>query len=180
MRTGHERTLAIMSAKRAAKKIAKKGATRRPVKKAAGSKRAKATARKSSARPTPKQSPLKGMPVDRWIAAKARGWQGDVVRALVALVRDTAPDSVASIKWGQPVFESNGPFAWVRASKAHVSFGFWRGAEMSDPRKLLEGDGDRMRHVKIGSREAVDPRLLASYVQEAVDLNDAKGDPTRD
>ena len=58
------------------------------------------------------------------------GWQVTLVRRLIALVRKAAPGATAAIKWGQPVFESDGPFAFIRPAKTHVTFGFWRGSEI--------------------------------------------------
>ena len=40
-------------------------------------------------------------------------------------------------------------FGYVNAFKAHVNVGFFRGAEMADPERLLEGTGKFMRHVKL-------------------------------
>ena len=41
------------------------------------------------------------------------------------------------------------PFAYVNAFKAHACVGFFMGASLSDPAGLLEGQGKRMRHVKL-------------------------------
>lgn len=105
-------------------------------------------------------------------------WRGDVVRELDALVRKAAPKATGTIKWAQPVYEQNGPFAYVKAFSSAVNFGFWRGADLSDPDGALEGTGDRMRHVKIRSAEDVDLARFTAWVEEAVALNDSKGDPT--
>lgn len=40
-------------------------------------------------------------------------------------------------------------FLSVGAHQAHVSVGFFRGAELPDPEGLLEGKGRFMRHVKV-------------------------------
>jgi len=40
-------------------------------------------------------------------------------------------------------------FGYVEAFAAHVNVGFFFGAELDDPSRLLEGAGRRMRHVKI-------------------------------
>src|SRR5262252_110477 len=85
-----------------------------------------------------KVSPLRGMSIEAWIKAKTSGWQSDVIRRMVAVVKKAAPESVAAIKWSQPIFEQNGPFAFIKPAKAHVSFGFWRGAEVVDPKGILE------------------------------------------
>ena len=106
-------------------------------------------------------------------------WRGDVVRELDALVRKAAPGTSGSIKWAQPVYELQGPFAYVKAFDAAVNFGFWRGADLSDPDGALEGTGDRMRHVKIRAPEDVDPKRFTAWAKEAAALNESKGDPTK-
>jgi hypothetical protein len=128
-------------------------------------------------RVTPKESPLKGMPVEQWLKEKTSGWQAEAVGRLVGLVQQAAPEATSSIKWGQPVFESNGPFAYIRPAKAHVTLGFWRGTEIADPEKLLSGDGDRMAHMKITSLDQIDPKALAAMIENAVRLNREKGNP---
>ena len=67
----------------------------------------------------------------------------------------------------------------MKAFTTAVNFGFWRGADLSDPDGALEGTGDRMRHVKIRSAEDVDPERFTAWVKEAVALNESKGDPTK-
>ena len=116
--------------------------------------------------------------VDAYVAA-ADDWRGAVMKQLDAIVRAAAPKATRSIKWAQPVYEENGPFAFMTASANHVTLGFWRGAELSDPKGLLEGDGERMKHVKIRRPEDVRKTQLAAWVREATKLNAGKGDPTK-
>jgi hypothetical protein len=101
-----------------------------------------------------------------------------LIGKLLAIAKRAAPGATVSIKWGQPVFEQNGPFAFIKPAKAHVTFGFWRGAELSDAMGVLEG-GDRMKHMKITSPDALDEPRLTVLVREAVKLNQTKGDPSR-
>jgi hypothetical protein len=115
--------------------------------------------------------------IDAYIA-KHPDWRGDVLRALHALVLETAPGATAGIKWAQPVYEWNGPLIFVKAASRHVTFGFWRGAELADPDGLLDGDGERMRHIKLKSLDLPRSQLQA-WVREAIWLNTEKGDPTR-
>jgi hypothetical protein len=147
-----------------------KGATAKPAAKGGAAKPA-------AARAVPKQSPLKGMPVEQWVKAKTSGWQTEAAGRIMDLVRQAAPEAMASIKWGQPVFESNGPFAYIRPAKAHLTFGFWRGTELTDPKKLLSGDGDRMAHMKVTSLDQIDTAALSAMVKQAVKLNREKGNP---
>ena len=106
-------------------------------------------------------------------------WRGEVAGELDALVRRAAPQATGSIKWAQPVYEQDGPFAYVKAFAKAVNFGFWRGTDLTDPDGRLEGTGDRMRHVKIRGPEDVDKARFTAWVKEAVELNVAKGDPTK-
>jgi hypothetical protein len=119
-----------------------------------------------------------GKTVDGYVAALA-GWQAEVVSELRKIVRAAAPKATESIKWAQPVYDYNGPFVWIKAHKSHVNIGFWRGAQLTDPKGLLEGDGDRMRHLKIASPEDINRTALKSFVREAVKLNRTLGDPTK-
>jgi hypothetical protein len=58
-------------------------------------------------------------------------------------------------------------FAYVGVFRAHVNVGFFRGAELDDPRGLLEGSGKRMRHVTIRPRVDFDADALAALVSAA-------------
>lgn len=148
-----------------------------PPKAKKASKGAKKAPAPRPARSTPSVSPLRGMSVDDWLKKKVQGWQAEVVEDLLAIVRRAAPAATASIKWAQPVFEQGGPVAFIKVAKAHVTFGFWRGAELSAPRGVLQG-GQVMRHLKIKSADEVDEELIARLVKQAVALNRTKGDPT--
>jgi hypothetical protein len=118
------------------------------------------------------------MTVESYIAG-LRDWRGEIVAALHKLIREAAPDATASIKWGQPVYELYGPFAHVKAFTRHVNFGFWRGAELLDPKGFFKGTGSRMRHVELRSLADIDAPVLQSMVRTAVAMNHAKGDPTQ-
>lgn len=47
-------------------------------------------------------------------------------------------------------------FAWIAPYAKHVVLGFYYGAELPDPRGLLEGTGAKMRHVKLRRLEDLD------------------------
>ena len=53
------------------------------------------------------------------------------------------------------MYESNGPFAYIRAFKSYVNCGFWRNAD------------------------EIDEPALAAFVKDAVRLNADLGDPPR-
>ena len=116
--------------------------------------------------------------VDQYIA-KLDEPMASVVSALCALVREAAPEAAAVIKWGQPVFEQNGPFAYIKAHRNYANLGFWRGAELDDPKGLLEGSGDRMRHVKVAGPGDIRKTAFRNLVRDAVRLNREQGDPSK-
>ena len=170
-----------------------KRATKRPAPKKTAPKKAapkKSVPKKSvprkKARPkapvrrvTPKVSTQRGSTVLAWAEAKLQGWQQEILHAIGALVAREAPGAQAVIKWAQPVFELGGPFAYVRGAKEHVTFGFWRGAELADPAGLLHGDGSKMKHLKVRHPDDINRAEVVAMVREAVALNASKGDPTQ-
>jgi len=155
----------------AAKKVAKAKAT-------SAKKVAKKVAKVAPAKAVAKVSALRGSSLDAYIRGKCSGWQAEAVRGLAGLISRVVPKAVQTIKWAQPVFELAGPFAFIRPAARHVTLGFWRGADMKDPRGVLEGDGSRMKHIKLRSAE-LDEKLLGGFIREAVALNAAHGDPTK-
>ena len=116
--------------------------------------------------------------VDEYIASFS-DWRGEVMDELHALVNKAAPKATSAIKWAQPVFESDGPFAYMKANARHVTFGFWRGVELDDPGDLLEGSGNKMRHVKIGASRELKKTAVRAFIRQAVKLNRERGDPTK-
>ena len=55
-------------------------------------------------------------------------------------------------------------FAYVDAFRSHVNVGFFFGAELDDPARLLEGSGKRMRHVKVRWGEPVNAAALGELI----------------
>lgn len=119
-----------------------------------------------------------GRTVDDYIASIPAPLD-DVAAALRRLVKAAAPQAVESVKWGQPVFDSDGPFAALKAYPRHVTLTFWRGAALPDPDALLTGDGDRMRHARFARQADIRAEAIAKLVRAAVELNRRLGDPTK-
>ena len=67
-------------------------------------------------------------------------------------------------------------FGYVNAYKDHVNVGFFFGALLKDPARLLEGTGRRGRHVKLRPGREVDSAALAELVDAAyVDIRTRLG-----
>jgi len=58
-------------------------------------------------------------------------------------------------------------FGYVNAFKDHVNVGFFFGALLNDPARLLEGTGKRGRHVKLWPGRDVESAALAELVDAA-------------
>ena len=83
-------------------------------------------------------------------------------------LRDCGPNVRELMHDGYPTACVNdAAFAYVNAFKAHVNVGFYQGAALADPKRLLQGDGKRMRHVKVKWGEAVDAPALEALIGEA-------------
>jgi hypothetical protein len=58
-------------------------------------------------------------------------------------------------------------FGYVNAYRDHVNVGFFFGALLKDPARLLEGTGKRGRHAKLWPGREVDSAALARLVDSA-------------
>ena len=59
------------------------------------------------------------------------------------------------------------PFAYVDVFKSHTNVGFFYGAYLDDPARLLEGAGKNMRHVKLKPGAATDVASLSRLIETA-------------
>ena len=105
--------------------------------------------------------------VDAWFAKSgdelrrmARPWF-EQMRGCGADVRETLNDGHPNACVG------DAPFGYVAAFKAHVNVGFFHGAALDDPHRLLEGSGKRMRHVKLRWGAPVDDAALRALIAAA-------------
>jgi hypothetical protein len=59
------------------------------------------------------------------------------------------------------------PFGYVNVFTSHVNVGFFQGAGLADPARLLQGSGKFMRHVKLRPGAATDAASLGRLVETA-------------
>jgi hypothetical protein len=87
--------------------------------------------------------------VDAWLADVPDELRS-IAQTWFAQMRDCGDDVREMLHDGCPVAcVKDAPFGYVNAFKAHVNVGFFHGADLADPAALLEGNGKRMRHVKL-------------------------------
>src|SRR5262249_48478153 len=81
-------------------------------------------------------------------------------------------------KWGDEVREllhdgcpvaclGDVPFGYVNVFTSHVNVGFFHGAALPDPARLLQGSGKFMRHVKLSPGTATNEGALSKLIEEA-------------
>ncbi len=87
------------------------------------------------------------------------------------VIRETAPRLREAMKYGMPSYLQNRMVCYIMPAKDHVTFGFYGGEDLPDPKGLLEGSGRSMRHVKVRTLgEAQNPSVRA-LLKEAVRLD---------
>src|SRR5579872_1017709 len=59
------------------------------------------------------------------------------------------------------------PFGYVNVFTAHVNVGFFQGAGLPDPARLLLGKGKFMRHVKLRPEGATDQYAVRRLIEAA-------------
>jgi hypothetical protein len=59
------------------------------------------------------------------------------------------------------------PFGYVNVFASHVNVGFFQGAALPDPARLLQGNGKFMRHVKLRPGTAPNASALSRLIETA-------------
>ena len=91
-----------------------------------------------------------------------------IIRGLRRLVKRVEPGLNEAVKWGNGCWiGANGPVAYVYSAPDYVQFGFFRGSSLKDRRKLLEGKGKYVRHIKVREPSGIDERSFAALLRQA-------------
>jgi hypothetical protein len=59
------------------------------------------------------------------------------------------------------------PFGYVNVFTSHVNVGFFHGAALPDPARLLQGNGKYMRHVKLTPESTTNAAALCTLIHAA-------------
>jgi hypothetical protein len=94
------------------------------------------------------------------LGAIARHWF-DVMRNCGDEVRELLHDGCPVACLG------DAPFGYVNVFTSHVNVGFFHGASLPDPARLLEGTGKFMRHVKLRPGTATNTAALSRLIDAA-------------
>lgn len=105
--------------------------------------------------------------VDAWLR-EHDGELGALAKRWFEVARACGPDVRELLHDGQPTAcVGDAAFAYVDAFRAHVNVGFYLGAELADPARLLQGTGKFMRHVKLRPGEPLDVAALTALLEVA-------------
>ena len=105
--------------------------------------------------------------IGRWMTEHS-GDLGALAMRWFEVMRSCGDDVREVLHDGHPTACVDGAaFAYVNAFTAHANVGFFRGAEIADPKGLLEGTGRFMRHVKLRPGEDVDAKALEALIHTA-------------
>ncbi|MCC6006727.1 MAG: DUF1801 domain-containing protein, partial [Rhodobacteraceae bacterium] len=68
---------------------------------------------------------------------------------------ETASRKERSVSWGYAGGKATHWYAYAMPHRAHVNLGFFHGTALPDPERRLEGQGKRLRHVKLRGPEDI-------------------------
>jgi hypothetical protein len=96
------------------------------------------------------------------------GELGAIAQRWFEAIRECGTDVRELLHDGHPTAcVGDAAFAYVNVFNDHVNVGFFRGAEIDDPERLLEGTGRFMRHVKLRPERDVAAGVLMKLIDAA-------------
>ena len=105
--------------------------------------------------------------IDAWLKAHA-GPLRTIARQWFEVMRKCGDEVRELMHDGCPVAcLGDVPFGYVNVFTSHVNVGFFQGASLPDPSRLLQGSGKFMRHVKLRSELTTNAEALAKLITAA-------------
>ena len=105
--------------------------------------------------------------IDAWMK-KHPGELGAIAHRWFEVMRKSGDEVRELLHDGCPVAcLGDAPFGYVNVFASHVNVGFFQGASLPDPARLLEGTGRFMRHVKLWPGMPVSAAALSSLIETA-------------
>jgi hypothetical protein len=95
--------------------------------------------------------------------------QKRMIGALRKLMKKAGPSLTESVKWGNGVWLGDEyPVSFLHAKDDHLQFGFFGGSGLKDPKKLLQGSGKYIKHIKIYTLKDIDEAAFTKLIKQAV------------
>lgn len=101
------------------------------------------------------------------------GWRGARLTRLRKLIAKAGPDLVEDWKWNTPLWSQNGNVVAVGAFQEHVKVNFFKGASLSDPKRLFNAglEAKATRAIDIREADKLDEVAFKNLVRAAVEAN---------
>jgi len=105
--------------------------------------------------------------IDAWFKERA-GELGGIAHRWFEVMRECGDEVRELLHDGCPVAcLGNVPFGYVNVFTSHVNVGFFQGAALPDPARLLQGTGKFMRHVKLRPGTPANDAALSELIDVA-------------
>src|SRR5438067_7562102 len=105
--------------------------------------------------------------IDSWMKQHA-GELGAIAHHWFEVMRKCGDEVRELLHDGCPVAcLGDAPFGYVNVFHSHVNVGFFHGAALPDPARLLQGTGKFMRHVKLTPGTATNAAALSRLIDTA-------------
>jgi len=105
--------------------------------------------------------------IDAWMN-EHRGELGAIAQKWFEVMRQCGDEVRELLHDGCPVAcLGDAPFGYVNVFTAHVNIGFFHGAALPDPARLLQGTGRFMRHVKLRPEMEANTAALNRLIEAA-------------
>ncbi len=105
--------------------------------------------------------------IDAWMN-QHNGELGTIAQQWFEVMRNCGDEVRELLHDGCPVAcLGDAPFGYVNVFTAHVNVGFFHGASLPDPARLLHGNGKHMRHVKLRPGTAANAGALSRLIETA-------------
>jgi hypothetical protein len=91
------------------------------------------------------------------------------------IILEASTKMTEAIKWNQLTFVSdkkNIAFIYTYPKVDYMNLGFLAATSLNDPKKLFEGTGKGMRHIKIYSTKDIPAKQIQKWVKEAITINE--------
>jgi len=88
---------------------------------------------------------------------------------LQKLISKTAPHLTTTVKWEQGCWiDQDSPRLYIHAEPDHVQLGFYNGASLDDPEKLLSGNGKFVRFIKVHDSSDIRPESFSKLIAQSI------------
>jgi hypothetical protein len=105
--------------------------------------------------------------IDAWMEGHP-GELGAIAHRWFEVMRHCGDEVLELLHDGCPVAcLGDAPFGYVNVFTSHVNVGFFHGAALADPARLLQGNGKSMRHVKLRPETATDEASIQKLIHSA-------------